>query len=58
MIVICLMTGMATKFSVFVDEDKSKISTFNWLLKLHKIPQKSRFIANLVHVLLLSYSYV
>ena len=37
---------MATKFGLFVDEDHSKFPTFYWLLKLHKRPYKSRFIAN------------
>ena len=37
---------MAAKFGVFVDEDHSKLPTLNWLPKLHKIPYKSRFIAN------------
>ena len=31
---------------VFVYVDHSKLPTFYWLLKLHKIPYKSRFIAN------------
>ena len=39
---------MAAKFGVFVDEDNSKLPTLYWLPipKLHKIPYKSRFIAN------------
>ena len=37
---------MAAKFGVFVDEDHSKLPTLYWLPKLHKIPYKSRFIAN------------
>ena len=37
---------MVTKFSVFVDEDHSKLPTLYWLPKLHKRPYKSRFIAN------------
>ena len=31
---------------VFVDEDHSKLPTINWLPKLHKRPNKSRFNAN------------
>ena len=42
------------KFGLFVDEDHSKIPTLYWLPKLHKWPYKSRFIASLVHVQLLS----
>ena len=42
------------KFGLFVDEDHSKIPTLYWLPKLHKWPYKSRFIAILVHVQLLS----
>ena len=36
------------KFSVFVDEDHSKLPTFYWLPKLHKRPYKNKspFIAN------------
>ena len=37
---------MAAKFELFVDEDHSKLPTLYWLLKLHKRPYKSRFIAN------------
>ena len=37
---------MAAKFGVFVDEDHSKLPTIYWLPKLHKRPNKSRFIAN------------
>ena len=37
---------MAAKFGLFVDEDHSKLSTLNWLPKLHKRPYTSRFIAN------------
>ena len=37
---------MAAKFGVFVDEDHSKLPTIYWLLKLHKQPYKSRFIAD------------
>ena len=37
---------MAAKFDVFVDEDLSKFPTLYWLLKLHKITYKTRFIAN------------
>ena len=37
---------MAAKFGVFVDEDHSKLPTSYWLPKHHKIPYKSRFIAN------------
>ena len=37
---------MAAKFGLFVDEDHSKLPTLYWLLKLHKRPYKSRFIAN------------
>ena len=38
--------NMAAKFDVFVDEGHSKLHTLYWLPKLHKIPYKSRFIAN------------
>ena len=49
--IIHLMRGMplidiAAKFGVFVDEKHDKLPTLNWLPKLHKIPYKSRFIAN------------
>ena len=37
---------MAAKFGLFVDEDHSKLPTLYWLPKLHKRPNKSRFIAN------------
>ena len=37
---------MAAKFNVFVDEDRRKLLTFCWSPKLHKIPYKSRSIAN------------
>ena len=37
---------MAAKFRVFVDEYHSKLPTLYWLPKLHKLPYKSRFIAN------------
>ena len=37
---------MAAKFDVFVEENHSKLPTLYWLSKLHKIPYKSRFIAN------------
>ena len=37
---------MAAKFGLFVDEDHSKLPTLYWLLKLHKRPYKSRYIAN------------
>ena len=37
---------MVAKFGVFVDEDLSKHTTLYWLPKLHKRPDKSRFIAN------------
>ena len=37
---------MAAKFRLFVDEDHSKLPTLYWLPKLHKLPYKSRFIAN------------
>ena len=37
---------MADNFGIFVDEDQSKLPTFYWLIKLYKIPYKSRFIAN------------
>ena len=37
---------MAVKFGVFIDEDHSKLPTLYWLLKLHKRPYKSRFIAS------------
>ena len=37
---------MAAKFGVFVDEDHSKLPMIYWLPKLHKRPDKSRFIAN------------
>ena len=33
-------------FGLFVDEDHSKLPTLYWLPKLHKLPYKSRFIAN------------
>ena len=33
-------------FGVIVDEDHSKLPTLYWLPKLHKVPYKSRFIAN------------
>ena len=36
---------MAAKFGLFIDEDYCKLSTLYWLPKLHKIPYKSRFIA-------------
>ena len=39
---------MAAKFSVFVDEDHSKLPTLYWLPKLLKRPYKTRFIANRV----------
>ena len=53
--IICLITGLSLtgigaiwllKFEVFVDEDHSKLPTRCWLPILHKIPFKSRFIAN------------
>ena len=37
---------MAAKSGLFIDEDHSKLPTLYWLLKLHKRPYKSRFIAN------------
>ena len=37
---------MVAKFSVFVDEDHSKLPSLYWLPKLHKKRYKSRFIAN------------
>ena len=37
---------MAAKFGLCVYEDHSKPPTLYWLLKLHKRPYKSRFIAN------------
>ena len=37
---------MAAKFGLLVDEDHSKVPTLYWLPKLHKGPNKSRFIAN------------
>ena len=37
---------MAVKFGLFVDGDHSKLPTLYWLPKLHKLPYKSRFIAN------------
>ena len=37
---------MAAKFGLFVDEDHSKLPTLYWLPTLHKLPYKSRFIAN------------
>ena len=37
---------MAAKFGLFVDEDHSKLPTLYWVLKLHKRPYKSHFIAN------------
>ena len=37
---------MAANFRVLVDEDHSKLPTLYWLLKVHKIPYKSRCIAN------------
>ena len=37
---------MAAKFGVFVDEDHRKLPTLFWLPKLHKCPNKSRFVAN------------
>ena len=37
---------MAAKFGLFVDEDQSKLPTLYWLPKLHRLPYKSRFIAN------------
>ena len=37
---------MTTKFSVFVDEDQSKLPTLYWLPTLHKRPYKSHFVAN------------
>ena len=37
---------MTAKFGLFVDEDHSKLPTLYWLPKLHKLPYKSRFIAN------------
>ena len=36
---------MAAEFGVIVDEDHRNLSTLCWLLKLHKRPYKSRFIA-------------
>ena len=57
--IICLnlihRCHMAAKFGVFVDEDHhSKLPTLYRLQKLHKRLYKSRFIATLAHVLLLS----
>ena len=53
MSIICLKRGqslididMAGKFGVFVDEDQNKLSTLYSLPKLHRIPYKSRFVAN------------
>ena len=37
---------MAAKFSVFVDEDHSKLPTAYLLSKRPKRPKKSRFVAN------------
>ena len=37
---------MAGKLGLSVDGDHSKLPTLYWLLKLHKRPYKSRFIAN------------
>ena len=48
---------IAAKFGVFVDEGQSKHTTLYWLPKLHKRSCKSRFIVNLVHVLLPSCLY-
>ena len=45
---------MAAKFGLFVDEDHSKLPTLYWLLKLHKRPCKSRFIATELSILLTS----
>ena len=41
-----LLSIFAIKFGVFVYEGHSNLSTLYWLSKLHKIPYKSRFIAN------------
>ena len=37
---------MAAKFGLFVDEDHSMLPTLYWQPKLHKRPDKSRYIAN------------
>ena len=37
---------IAAKLCVFVDEDHIKLPTLYWLPTLHKIPYKSRIIAN------------
>ena len=37
---------MTAKFRLIDDEDHSELPTLYWLLKLHKRPIKSRFIAN------------
>ena len=37
---------MVAKFGLFVDEDHRKLPTLYLFLKLHKIPYKSRLIAN------------
>ena len=38
---------LALKFSVCVKERQDRLPTIYWLPKLHKIPYKARFIANL-----------
>ena len=42
---------MAAEFEVFVNEDHCRLPTLYWLPKLHKIPYKSRVIANFSHSL-------
>ena len=37
---------MAATFGLFVVENHSNLPTLYWILKLHKRPYKSRFIAN------------
>ena len=37
---------MAAKFGLFVDEDHRKLTKLYWLPKFHKIPYKSRCMAN------------
>ena len=40
------LNDLPVKFSVCVNKGQDKLPTMYWLLKLHKRPNKARFIAN------------
>ena len=45
-VVNALLNDLPVKFSVCVNEGQDKLPTMYWLPKLHKRPNKARFIAN------------